>query len=216
MKKLLVLILVILCAFGCVSCGKEPIPPAVDVKEEEYVEEDSTIDISLLMPVAIFTMDSGETFEVELYKRVAPITVANFLKLAKSGFYNGTIIHRITFSGIYVIQGGGEFLNQDNQQYSKGADTIVGEFTNNGIPNNLSHEEGVISMARTLTSYDSASSQFFICYADSSALDGEYATFGRIRKGIDVVKNISKVPCSNETPNDYVVIKSVTIKYVQI
>lgn len=218
MKKFLSVLLILVCLFGCIACAKtvEENNPVEDTSEDETEEEEETIDINTLMPVAVFTMENRDTFEVELYKEVAPKTVANFVNLVNSGFYNGTLIHRITFSGIFVIQGGGYFLDEDNEQYQKSATSIDGEFTSNGFTNNLSHEEGVISMARVGGSNNSATSQFFICYADSSQIDGDYATFGRIRKGLDIVKEIATVTCVGESPSEVIIIETVKIKYVQV
>jgi peptidyl-prolyl cis-trans isomerase B (cyclophilin B) len=227
-KKVIVTILALVFIFGLFSCANNDETEIEEFIDESEIEEttdtteDSGIDLSTLMPVAVFTMETGEMFEIELYKEVAPITVSNFVKLAKNGFYDGTIIHRITKSGsgISVIQGGGYFLDEDDAQYSKYADTIIGEFDDNGITNNLSHEEGVISMARYASSYDSASSQFFICYEDSSNIDGQYATFGRVRtdSDLEIVKEIGNSDIDGSydgAPLDTIIVKTVTIKYVQ-
>lgn len=218
-KKVIAIFLALFLLVGLASCTK-PINRPIDNKDNENIEEpeEEGIDVSKLLPVAVFTMNDGQVFEVELYREVAPISVNAFIKLVKSGFYNGTLIHRITTSGIYVIQGGGHFLNEDNNVYYKDADNIVGEFEANGYANDLSHEEGVISMARA-NSYDSASSQFFICYGESTTLDGYYAAFGKVRSGLDVVKEIAKSPIVQEPqwdkPVENIIIKTVKLKYVQ-
>ena len=123
---------------------------------------------------------------------VAPITVTNFVNLAKKGFYNGLTFHRI-MSG-FMIQGGDP--NGDGTGGSE--ETIKGEFKSNGIENTMSHKRGVISMARTQNDPDSASSQFFIVQADSDFLDGDYAAFGKVTAGMDIVDKI----CQSVQPID--------------
>ena len=130
--------------------------------------------------------------EVELDADVAPITVTNFVNLAKKGFYNGLTFHRI-MSG-FMIQGGDP--NGDGTGGSE--ETIKGEFKSNGIENTMSHKRGVISMARTQNDPDSASSQFFIVQADSDFLDGDYAAFGKVTAGMDIVDKI----CQSVQPID--------------
>lgn len=135
---------------------------------------------------AKITMESGSTITLELYPEVAPITVENFVSLVKEGFYNGLIFHRVIAG--FMIQGG------DPMGIGIGGSgkNIKGEFKANGVDNNLSHERGVISMARSQM-FDSASSQFFICHADASFLDGQYAAFGRVIDGIETVDEIAGV-----------------------
>ena len=130
--------------------------------------------------------------ELELDADVAPITVTNFVNLAKKGFYNGLTFHRI-MSG-FMIQGGDP--NGDGTGGSE--ETIKGEFKSNGIENTMSHKRGVISMARTQNYPDSASSQFFIVQADSDFLDGDYAAFGKVTAGMDIVDKI----CQSVQPID--------------
>ena len=130
--------------------------------------------------------------ELELDADVAPITVTNFVNLAKKGFYNGLTFHRI-MSG-FMIQGGDP--NGDGTGGSE--ETIKGEFKSNGIENTMSHIRGVISMARTQNDPDSASSQFFIVQADSDFLDGDYAAFGKVTAGMDIVDKI----CQSVQPID--------------
>ena len=122
---------------------------------------------------AVITMENGKTMTLELYPETAPITVENFEKLAKDGFYDGLTFHRIIEG--FMMQGGdpeGNGTGGSNQN-------IVGEFTANGYENDLSHTRGAISMARS-TPYNSASSQFFIVHEDSPHLDGQYAVFGYV------------------------------------
>lgn len=130
--------------------------------------------------------------ELELDADVAPITVTNFVNLAKKGFYNGLTFHRI-MSG-FMIQG--DDPNGDGTGGSE--ETIKGEFKSNGIENTMSHKRGVISMARTQNDPDSASSQFFIVQADSDFLDGDYAAFGKVTAGMDIVDKI----CQSVQPID--------------
>lgn len=125
--------------------------------------------------VEITIKDYGK-ISLELYKEVAPITVENFLKLAEDGFYDGLTFHRIIEG--FMMQGG---ASEDVE-----VETIKGEFARNGVTNELSHTRGAISMARTNV-YDSANSQFFIVHQDSVFLDGEYACFGYVTEGMDVV-----------------------------
>ena len=122
--------------------------------------------------------------EVELDADTAPITVTNFIKLTKEGFYDGLTFHRIIDG--FMIQGGDPLGNGTGGSDEK----IKGEFARNGVTNNISHKRGVISMARASYSMDSASSQFFIVQKDSDFLDGQYAAFGHVTSGMDVVDKI--------------------------
>ena len=140
------------------------------------------------------TMENGKVIELQLDAAAAPITVANFEKLAKQGFYNGLTFHRIIPG--FMVQGG------DPQGTGMGGSdkNIRGEFAANGFANPLSHKRGVISMARS-RSFDSASSQFFIMHADGDFLDGQYAAFGKVTDGIEVVDEIAAVPTDmNDRP----------------
>lgn len=131
------------------------------------------------------------TIKLELDADVAPVTVANFAKLADEGFYNGLTFHRI-ISG-FMVQGG-----DPNGNGTGGSDEkIVGEFSENGHPNSISHVRGTISMARS-QAYNSASSQFFIMQADTPSLDGQYAAFGHVTEGMDVVDAM----CEAARPTD--------------
>ena len=130
------------------------------------------------------TMKDGGVIDIELDEKAAPITVENFLKLVNAKFYDGTIFHRV-ISG-FMIQGG------DPQGTGMGGPgwTIKGEFAQNGVDNPISHKRGVISMARAMDP-DSAGSQFFIMHADGEFLDGQYAAFGHVVNGMDVVDRIA-------------------------
>ncbi len=132
------------------------------------------------------TMENGGEIEAELYKDVAPITVENFINLVNEHFYDGLIFHRVIKG--FMIQGG----DPTGTGMSGSGKNIKGEFKDNGVENNLKHVRGVLSMARA---YDpnSASSQFFIVHQDSTFLDGQYAAFGKVTKGIEVVDEIANV-----------------------
>jgi len=133
---------------------------------------------------AKITMESGDAITLELYPEIAPITVENFVSLAKEGFYDGLIFHRVIAG--FMIQGGDPM----GMGYGGSGKNIKGEFKANGVANTLSHERGVISMARS-QDFNSASSQFFICHADATFLDGQYAAFGRVIEGMETVDDIA-------------------------
>ncbi|MBE6611445.1 MAG: peptidylprolyl isomerase [Ruminococcaceae bacterium] len=131
-------------------------------------------------------MENGGIIKIQLYPSSAPITCKNFEKLVKEGFYDGLIFHRVIAG--FMIQGG----DPTGTGMGGSPDTIKGEFKTNGVANNLSHSRGTISMARTQVK-DSASSQFFICHEDATFLDGEYAAFGCVTEGMEVVDEIASV-----------------------
>lgn len=165
-------------------------PKATETAEATKKPESKTTDTKGKHHAKIKVKDYG-TIEVELDGDTAPITVANFIKLVNDKFYDGLTFHRI-ISG-FMIQGGDSLGNGTG-----GSDeTIKGEFSSNGVENNISHKRGVISMARS-SDPDSASSQFFIMHQDSTYLDGEYAAFGKVTKGMKVVDKI----CEDATPTD--------------
>ena len=137
-------------------------------------------------PIVRITMDSGKVIRLELYPETAPITVENFLDLVKKGFYNGLTFHRI-ISG-FMIQGG----DPDGNGMGGPGYSIKGEFKSNGVDNPLKHEKGVISMARSMDP-NSAGSQFFIMHEAAPHLDGQYAAFGKVIEGLDVVDEIASV-----------------------
>ena len=150
-------------------------------------------------------MMNGGIIKLELYPEAAPITVENFVKLVKDGFYDGLIFHRVIKD--FMIQGG----DPEGTGMGGAKDKIKGEFSVNGWQNPISHLRGVISMARS-RAYDSASSQFFICHADSTFLDGQYAAFGKVTEGMEVVDEIAGVSTDkNDRPREDVVIKTITI-----
>ncbi|RUT30578.1 peptidylprolyl isomerase [Paenibacillus zeisoli] len=156
-------------------------------------------------PVVTIEMDSGKTIKVELYPKVAPNTVNNFISLVKKGFYDGTIFHRVIPG--FMIQGGDpEGTGAGGPGYN-----IKGEFTQNNFQNDLKHTRGVISMARTQMP-DTAGSQFFIMAADYPSLDGLYASFGKVTEGMEVVDEIVNQPRdANDAPNTKQVMKKVTV-----
>lgn len=129
-------------------------------------------------------MENGKKIRLELYPETAPITVANFEKLVKEGFYDGLIFHRV-ISG-FMIQGG----DPEGTGMGGSKEKIKGEFRANGVKNDLKHTRGVISMARSQNP-NSASSQFFIMHKDAPHLDGQYAAFGKVVEGIEVVDEIA-------------------------
>lgn len=155
---------------------------------------------------AIITMESGKTMTLELYPQTAPITVDNFVKLAKEGFYDGLIFHRVIEG--FMIQGG----DPDGTGMGGPGHTIKGEFAANGVKNDLKHTRGVISMARTMAP-NSAGSQFFIMHADAPHLDGQYAAFGKMTDGFDTLDEIASTGTDhNDRPRFDMVMKSVTIE----
>ena len=153
------------------------------------------------------TMKDGSTITLELYPDAAPITVANFKKLVGEKFYDGLIFHRV-ISG-FMIQGG----DPTGTGMGGSDSTIKGEFKSNGVENTVSHKRGVISMARS-SKKDSASSQFFICHADATFLDGDYAAFGCVVDGMDTVDKIAavKTDSSDRPKTDQVI---ATIRFVE-
>ena len=188
MRKLLSICLAALLVLSLAGCGKTSVvgitttskAPAANEESQGVGTHHAEIDIQ----------DYG-TITVELDGDIAPITVQNFMDLANDGFYDGLTFHRI-ISG-FMMQGG-----DPNGNGTGGSEnTIKGEFSANGVENSLSHTRGAISMARS-QAYDSASSQFFICHADSTFLDGQYACFGYVTDGMDVVDAV----CEAAQPTD--------------
>ena len=151
------------------------------------------------------TMENGKKIELELYPDKAPNTVKNFLSLARKGFYDGLTFHRVIEG--FMIQGGcPDGTGMGGPGYS-----IKGEFLGNGVANSLAHTRGVISMARAMNP-NSAGSQFFIMHEDAPHLDGQYAAFGKVVSGIEVVDEIATVPTGfQDKPLEPVIMKSVTV-----
>ena len=156
-------------------------------------------------PIVTFTMENGDVMKAELYPDVAPNTVNNFISLVKKGFYDGLIFHRVIAG--FMIQGGDpEGSGMGGPGYS-----IKGEFNYNGVENNLKHSRGVLSMARAQHP-DSAGSQFFIMHADAPHLDGQYAAFGKLVEGEDVLDSIASIDTDwSDRPRTPQVMKTVTV-----
>ena len=200
-KKFSFLLVLAVLVMGLSACGSSKsdttsetkatkAPKATETAEATKEPESKTTDTKGKHHAKIKVKDYG-TIEVELDGDTAPITVANFIKLVNEKFYDGLTFHRI-MSGFMIL--GGDPLGNG----TGGSDeTIKGEFSSNGVENNISHKRGVISMARS-SDPDSASSQFFIMHQDSTYLDGEYAAFGKVTKGMKVVDKI----CEDATPTD--------------
>ncbi|MCQ2480458.1 MAG: peptidylprolyl isomerase [Clostridia bacterium] len=199
MKKIISIIFcVLLCALTLCGCGQ---------KSEGLTGEELEGH-----PQVRVTMDDSSNFVIELYPEYAPETCANFLNLVNEGFYDGLTFHRIVDG--FMAQGG----SSDGRGIKGSERKIKGEFAANGFTQNtLKHERGVISMARTSDNYDSASSQFFICYSDQSFLDGNYAAFGKVIEGmetVDAFNNVSKTYNNiDEVPS--VPVTPITIKFME-
>ena len=200
MKRLLcvvmtVIMLLSVCAVaGCSSSGAAKDDFNMDAYSKEY-------------PLAVIEVKNFGTIYVELYPDVAPNTVNNFISLANSGFYNGVTFHRVIKN--FMIQGG------DPKGTGTGGPgyTIKGEFTANGFKNDLKHTRGVISMARASGNMDSAGSQFFIMHVDYPSLNNQYASFGKVVSGMNVVDAIASVRTGrNDKPAEDVVMTSVRVE----
>lgn len=197
MKKKLIIVLFIVCSLLVTGC------------EEKYITEGTKDEINFKETEEVtnyvkIEMSTDDIMILELYPDVAPITVENFQKLVSEKFYDNLTFHRIVKN--FMIQGGASLTNTD-------VETIIGEFKNNGVKNNLLHERGVISMARA-NDPNSASTQFFICHADSPHLDGDYAAFGKLIAGFDVLDKLANTRVNGETPVNPPKIK--TIRFVTI
>ena len=157
-------------------------------------------------PVVTITMANGDVMKAELYPEIAPNTVNNFISLVSEGFYDGVIFHRVIRG--FMIQGGDpEGTGMGGPGYD-----IKGEFSSNGFKNDLKHTEGVLSMARSMMP-DSAGSQFFIMHKNAPHLDGDYAAFGKITEGMDIVNKIAEVDTDwNDRPKEDQVMKTVTVE----
>ncbi len=206
MKKLSVIIAIILSVtFVFCSCSnstfttssdKDTTAPAGNITDNGSFEDDAPeaddteaddTEATGEHPQVKFTMENGGSFIMELYPEYAPKTVENFVELVSDGFYDGLTFHRIVDD--FMAQGG----CPDGTGFGGSSMNIKGEFAINGFKKNtLSHTRGVVSMARS-TSYNSASSQFFICYSDATFLDGQYAAFGKVVSGMEVVDSFLEV-----------------------
>ena len=191
MKKIIALLTSLVMVFAFAGCGK--------------TENEETADVIEGVVQAVITMETGDTISLELYHDIAPVTVENFVTLAKEGFYDGLTFHRI-ISG-FMIQGG----DPEGTGMGGSENNIKGEFEANGFKNDLKHTRGVISMARS-QAFDSASSQFFIMHGDAPWLDGQYAAFGKVTEGMEVVDKIASVPTTEGNyPLEAQVIKTIEI-----
>lgn len=157
-------------------------------------------------PIVTFTMENGDVMKAELYPEIAPISVNNFVNLVQKGFYDGLIFHRVIAG--FMIQGGDpEGTGMGGPGYS-----IKGEFASNGFKNDLKHTRGVLSMARSMRP-DSAGSQFFIMHQNAPHLDGDYAAFGKLIEGEDVLDKIAGVDTDySDRPRKPQVMKTVTVE----
>lgn len=199
MKKMKIVLLLI-CMFVFTGCKKEILSNTMQYEEITYQETNKKTNN------VVINLENDKKILLELYPDVAPITVANFKKLVEENFYNDIIFHRVVKD--FVIQAG------DGTSLGRSATTIKGEFSANGVDNNLKHERGIISMARTSV-MNSASSQFFIMLKDNTSLDGQYASFGRVIAGMDVVDEIgSVVTNSNDQPIKD--IKIVSMEFIRV
>ena len=157
-------------------------------------------------PIVTIEMENGDIMEAELYPSIAPNTVNNFIHLVKKGFYDGLIFHRVIHG--FMIQGG----DPDGSGMGGPGYGIKGEFSQNGFENPLKHSAGVLSMARSMMP-DSAGSQFFIMHKNAPHLDGAYAAFGKITKGMDVVDKIAETSVDyNDRPMEEQKMKKVTVE----
>lgn len=156
-------------------------------------------------PVVTITMENGDVMKAELYPEIAPNTVNNFISLINKKFYDGLIFHRVIKG--FMLQGGDpDGTGMGGPDYS-----IKGEFSSNGFKNDLKHTEGVLSMARTMAP-DSAGSQFFIMHRNSPHLDGDYAAFGKVIEGMDIVNRIAECETDwNDRPVENQMMKTVTV-----
>ena len=199
-KKIILAATVCTAIIAAIGCTKNE--SSTEVKESK---DDVSVENGDL-PIATIVVKGYGTIKAELYPSKASNTVNNFISLANSGFYNGLTFHRIIDG--FMIQGGDpEGNGTGGPGYS-----IAGEFSSNGYEeNDLKHIDGVLSMARA-RSNDSAGSQFFIMVGEFNNLDGQYAAFGKVISGLDIVKNISKVATdNNDKPKEAVVIESITV-----
>lgn len=203
MKKGIVLLMAALMLLS-LACAKGTEASAASGKTTE-TKEDTNVDKS--HPIATVTMKDGGVIQLELYPETAPESVKNFISLANSGFYDGLIFHRVIAG--FMIQGG----DPDGRGTGGPGYSIKGEFTANGFQNDLKHTRGVLSMARTMIP-DSAGSQFFIMHQDAPHLDRQYAAFGMVTEGMEVVDKIARTPRNmmNDKPKIDQRMKTVTVE----
>ena len=210
MKKYFLYVWVALLTLVLVACNSD-----ANSNDKDATNGDSTVEKPVSNenyeenvtenPIVTITMESGEQIVMELMPKVAPNTVANFVTLAQEGFYDGTIFHRVIPG--FMVQGGDPTgTGMGGPSYS-----IAGEFTSNGFENLLAHERGVVSMARAINP-DTAGSQFFIMVETATHLDGDYAAFGKVLEGMEVVDKIVSVERDeNDKPLQEQKMKSVVV-----
>lgn len=213
MRRLFAFTLALLVLFAFACAPQEEVPDDYVAPGDLGTSQGGTPDNNVTpgeytgdTPTATIVVKDYGTIVLELYPDVAPQSVYNFVYLARQGYYDGLIFHRVIAE--FMIQGG------DPQGTGTGGPGyfIKGEFELNGVENNISHERGVVSMARRKSPYDSAGSQFFIVHEDSTFLDGGYAAFARVTSGMEVVDAIATVKTnSNDKPTTDVIIESITI-----
>ena len=208
-KGIAVFLALIVCLLGFSACADETGTPENTVPQSEQTtdkpETEETTVANGENPIITITMQNGGVIKVELYPDVAPNTVNNFISLAQKGFYDGLIFHRVIPG--FMIQGG----DPEGMGYGGPGYAIKGEFSANGFENELAHTRGVISMARS-SAPDSAGSQFFIMVEDAPHLDGEYAAFGKVIEGMDVVDEIVAADTdANDKPYDDQIMQTVTV-----
>lgn len=198
MKKIASILLCCVMLFAFVGCADETVSDDSNVEESEFEYLTDN-------PIATIKIADYGTIVVELRYDKAPNTVKNFISLANSGYYDGLTFHRVISD--FMIQGG----DPDGNGTGGPGYTIEGEFSNNGSANDLTHTRGAISMARS-KDYNSAGSQFFICQVACEWLDGDYAVFGYVTEGIEIVDEIVTVKTnSSNKPYEDVVIESITV-----
>ncbi|MCM3163930.1 peptidylprolyl isomerase [Metabacillus litoralis] len=197
-KSVLSIIFLVMLIVGGCGTNEQSQPDKDDEKQPAQEIEDN--------PIATITMENNDTIKVELYPNIAPNTVNNFISLAESGFYDGLIFHRVIPG--FMIQGG----DPEGRGTGGPGYAIKGEFESNGVDNELNHERGVLSMARSQDP-DSAGSQYFIMVAEATHLDGEYAAFGKVTEGMDAVDKIVNVEKDNQDkPLEDQKIKQITVE----
>lgn len=203
MKKTVIIFGIIIMIILGIALFSEKDP--VSIFDSEATETITVTDTDEITNYVKMVVNDEAVIIIELYEDEAPITVQNFQNLVYENYYDGLVFHRIINE--FMIQGGS----------GDDVDTIVGEFENNGIENNILHEEGVISMARS-TEYDSASSQFFICLSTIGCehLDGDYAAFGKVIYGLNYVQDIGDVETDDsDYPLEEVVITSMSFVNIE-
>lgn len=207
MKRFIKVIVAVMCVIPAllIGCGNPSNTAENNSNQSVANENDNLAESTENLPVATIEVEGFGTIQAELYPEIAPNTVNNFIYLSNSGFYDNLTFHRIIKD--FMIQGG----DPDGNGTGGPGYAIEGEFTSNGIANSLKHTEGVLSMARAQDP-NSAGSQFFIMTKSASHLDGDYAAFGKVISGMDVVHEIENVKTgSNDKPKGDVVIKSIKV-----